>query len=325
MIIKMESNPPSLIYKGTPLDIKSYKNGKFHSRYDSSVNLNLFHVLRWKLSNHSFGSQNRDAVMPLDIQDDSKKLAHKDDYICWLSHASFLIQLGGKRILIDPIFGDIPIYRRQIETPYDIDLLGEIDYLLISHVHYDHFDSSSISAIAPHIGKAILPLHMSKVLHKSANTIDTEELDWYESYDDGTIEITFVPAQHWGRRGVFDKNRVLWGGYVLTYGEKSIYFCGDSAKGDHFAEIGDRFDIEYALLPIGAYRPEFIMKHSHINPQEAFEAFDQLRAKKMIPMHYGTFKLSDEPLDEPLSWIKKIALANPNKIEILNVGEVLII
>jgi L-ascorbate metabolism protein UlaG (beta-lactamase superfamily) len=115
----------------------------------------------------------------------------------------------------------------------------------------------------------------------------------------------------------------LWGGYVITYQGKSIYFAGDTASGEHFEEIGKRFNIHYALLPIGAYRPEFIMKYNHLNPEEAFEAFKQLQAKTMIPMHYGTFKLTDEPLDEPLEWIEQIDRENQNKIKILKVGELL--
>ncbi len=303
--------------------MKVYSKGKFTGRYDSSSEVNLLHILKWKLFNKLNFSKKKQNVIPLEVEISTEKLSQKEDFICWLSHASFLIQLGGKRILIDPVFTNIPFYKRQIKTPYSVDTLGEIDYLLISHVHYDHFDRKSLHAIASRTGKAILPLHMSKVLHKTAPNLEIKELDWYESYNDGSIQITFVPARHWGRRGIFDKNAVLWGGYVLSHKGKSIYFSGDSASGDHFKEIGKRFSIDYALLPIGAYKPEFIMKHNHMNPEEAFEAAKQLGAKKMIPMHYGTFKLTDEPLDEPLEWIKKIDKENPDKVKILKVGEVL--
>ena len=298
--------------------MKSHQDGKFSGKYDSSTEMNLFKVLKWKL----FGKKepSAKAVHPLNVLHTPEKLLQKDDFICWLSHASFLIQLGGKRIVIDPVFGDIPFYKRKIPPPYSIEELGTLDYLLLSHVHYDHFDKRSIQSLIAGSPKAIVPLKMSKQVKKISN-IDSQELDWYESYDDGTIQITLVPAKHWGRRGLFDRNRVLWGGYVLTYQGKSIYFAGDTASGEHFEEIGKRFNIYYALLPIGAYRPEFIMKYNHLNPEEAFEAFKQLQAKTMIPMHYGTFKLTDEPLDEPLEWIEQIDKENPNKIKILKVGE----
>ena len=302
--------------------MKRYHKGKFTGVYDTSIHVNLLKILKWKLFEHPKRIwQKQKEVKPLTLQYEPEKLLGQKDFICWLSHASFLIQLGGKRFLFDPVFGNIPFYKRQIPMPYRADTLGEIDFLLISHVHYDHFDKSSVKSLAPQISKAIVPLKMSKQIKQIAD-IETTELDWYECYDDGEVQVTLVPAKHWGRRGVFDKNRVLWGGYVLTYKGKSIYFAGDTASGEHFEEIGKRFNIEYALLPIGAYRPEFIMKYNHLNPQEAFDAFRQLKAKTMIPMHYGTFKLTDEPLDEPLEWIEQIDRENQNKIKILKVGEV---
>ncbi len=301
--------------------MKTYNKGKFGGHYDSSAQLRLWHIFKWKL----FGKKRpaNTAVKALEVVNEAEKLTQKEDFICWLSHASFLIQLGGKRILLDPVFGDIPFYKRKTKAPYSAKELGKIDYLLISHVHYDHFDASSLKQLAGKSLKALLPLKMSALLHKSLPKVATEELDWYEVYDDGSVQITFVPAKHWGRRGLFDKNAVLWGGYVLSTQGMSIYFSGDTAYGDHFKEIGKRFDIDYALLPIGAYKPEFIMKHNHMNPEEAFEAFKDLKAKTLIPMHYGTFKLTDEPLDEPLRWMEKIALSHPGKIKVLKVGEVL--
>lgn len=303
--------------------MKEYHKGKFTGKYDTSTKVNLLHILKWKLFGHQMGLR-KNTLKPLELHYQNHKLSQEKDFICWLSHASFFIQFGGKRFLLDPVFGNVPFYKRKIQFPYTIKEMSHIDYLLISHVHYDHFDTKSIHTIAKISSpKAILPLHMGKVLHKNAIDIKIKELDWYECYDDGEVKITLVPAKHWGRRGIFDKNRALWGGYVLTYKDKSIYFSGDTAAGDHFTEIGKRFNIEYALLPIGAYKPEFIMKHNHLNPKEAFEAYRQLNAKTMIPMHYGTFKLTDEPLDEALTWIEKIDKENPNTINILKVGEVL--
>ena len=303
--------------------MKRYEQGKFTGKYDSSTNVNLFKILKWKFFGRSDSSVEGKAVRPLQLVHTPEKLRQEEDFICWLSHASFLIQLGGKRILIDPVFGDIPFYKRQIRAPYSVEELGKIDYLLISHVHYDHFDTRSLKMIEAKGPKAVLPLHMSPVLHKAAPSLDASELDWYENYEEEGLNITLVPAKHWGRRGLFDKNRALWGGYVLRCNGKCLYFAGDTAAGEHFEEIGRRFDIDYALLPIGAYKPEFIMKHNHLNPQEAFEAFEQLKAKKMIPMHYGTYRLTDEPLDEPLQWMQKIAAEHPGKVCFLKAGEVL--
>ncbi|MCW8822399.1 MAG: MBL fold metallo-hydrolase [Sulfurovum sp.] len=304
--------------------MKTYNRGQFGGALDSSKNVNLLHILRWKiLQNPKFYFfAPKKKILPLAVVNDTQGLNQKEDFICWLSHASFLIQLGGKRILIDPVFGHIPFYRRQIKAPYSLNDLGDIDYLLISHTHYDHFDKTSIRAVEAMQPTAIVPLKMPKLIHKIAPAISSKELDWYESYHDEDLTITLVPAKHWGRRSFFDKNRVLWGGYIITYKDQSIYFAGDSASGSHFEEIGERYKIDIALLPIGAYKPEFIMKENHLNPQEAFDAFTQVQAKRMIPMHYGTFDLTDEPLDEPLQWMHEIAKKHPDKISFLNVGEV---
>jgi L-ascorbate metabolism protein UlaG (beta-lactamase superfamily) len=303
--------------------MKTYHRGQFGGAYDSSTNINLWHILRWKIFKYPKFSLSSRPVIPLAVKSNVEELTRREDFICWLSHASFLIQLGEKRILIDPVFGDIPFYKRQIRAPYSVNNLGKIDYLLISHTHYDHFDKASIRAVEAMQPTAIVPLKMPKLIHKIAPNISSKELDWYESYQDEDLTITLVPARHWGRRSVFDKNRVLWGGYLITYKDKNIYFAGDSASGSHFEEIGQRYKIDIALLPIGAYKPEYIMKENHLNPKEAFDAFTQLQAKRMIPMHYGTFDLTDEPLDEPLQWIQEIDKKHPDKISFLNVGEVL--
>ncbi len=300
--------------------MKSYIKGRFSGSLDSSGEAGLLKILRWKLFSKPPSSPS--AVIPLESCNHAAALQQKEDFICWLSHASFLIQLGGKRIIIDPVFGDIPFYKRRIPLPYDLKTLGKIDYLLISHTHYDHFDAASVKQLKARHPCAIVPLQVRRMIHKTAPSLSCRELDWYESYDDEELSITLVPAKHWGRRGLFDKNRALWGGFILKHGGFSVYFAGDSAAGPHFKEIGERYDIDVALMPIGAYRPEFIMKHNHLNPQEAYDAFKQLRAKLMIPMHYGTFKLSDEPLDEPLQWMRRIAEKHQEKILFIRPGEV---
>jgi len=305
--------------------MKTYVKGKFSGEFDSSQEITLLHILRWKvLQNPKFSlSRTNTKTVPLEVVKNVVALNQKEDFICWLTHASFLIQLGGKRILIDPVFGDIPLYKREIKAPYSVEELGKIDYLLISHTHYDHFDKASLLSIEFMKPHAIIPLKMSPLLKKVAPSISSQELDWYESYQNKELKITLVPARHWSRRSIFDKNAVLWGGYVISYKDRSIYFAGDTAYGTHFEEIGKRYNVDVALLPIGAYRPEYIMKNNHLDPQEAFNAFEQLQAKRMIPMHYGTYKLTDEPLDEPLKWMQEIDKTSLGKINFLKGGEVL--
>ncbi len=140
----------------------------------------------------------------------------------------------------------------------------------------------------------------------------------------GGLFITLTPSRHWSKRTPFDTNKALWGGYVIQDETHCIYHSGDTAMGDHFKEIGEKFEIDEAFLPIGAYRPESIMKHNHTNPPEALEACALLGAKTLIPIHYGTFRLSDEPLDEPLEWFTQLVSTQPYpfKIKVLGIGEI---
>jgi len=286
------------------------------------VGLRLIDILKWKLLGKG---KNTDGlpIKPQVVVNESEKLASSADFICWLSHASILLQLGGHRILIDPLFTHPPFYKRHSPLPYSLDQIGKIEILLVSHAHYDHLDKPSIKSIAHHHPKAIVPLQMGQLIGSISRDIAITELDWYESTSLGELTITLTPAKHWSKRTPFDTNRVLWGGYIIEYRGLTIYFAGDSASGDHFTDIGSRYDIDIALMPIGAYKPESIMKHNHMNPQESYDAFIQLKAKVMIPIHYGTFRLSDEPLDEPLAWMEKIAADHPNQIKFLKNGEVL--
>jgi len=302
--------------------VKYYKNGRFGGKYDSIAALSLLDILKWKLFSGTLFASKREEPYTLEVKDETERLHMKEDFICWLGHASFLIQLGGKRLLVDPVLGNIPFYKRHTPSPYSADMLGRIDHLLLTHTHYDHFDTASLKQLLPRSSHACIPLKMGKLLRKIDTTVPYTELDWYRTYTDEGMKITFVPAKHWGRRGVFDKNRVLWGGFVIAYGGTTLYIAGDSAPGDHFEAIGEAFDIDMALLPIGAYSPRVIMKHNHMTPQEAYDAFKALRAKVMVPMHYGTFKLSDEPMDEPLAWMKEIVEGTPHRIEFLIPGKI---
>ena len=302
----------------------TFKNGKFTGKYDTSKNIKLWDILKWKISSFPFLTNTKNYKTFFKSVYDLKKLNQKEDFICWLSHASFFIQLKRKRILIDPVFGNIPFYKRYIPVPYKINELNSIDYLLISHVHYDHLDIETLHKLLPFNPHAILPKNMKNILCKIGN-FNITELLWYETYYESKLKIILVPAKHWSQRTLFDRNKVLWGGYIIQSDETTIFFCGDSAMGEHFREIGKLFQIDYALMPIGSYKPTHIMKHCHLNPLQAIEATKLLGAKVMIPMHFGTFKLSDEPLYEPLEWLQTIAYKHNFKIKILQPGEVLTI
>ena len=296
---------------------------RFTNKYDSSKSVNFRDILKWKFF-HRTKEDVESKSYKLPLKDDKSLLDSSEDFICWLTHATFLVQIDSKRFLFDPIFDDIPFYKRKSPFPYDVEDLGKIDYLLLSHTHYDHYDEPSVKKILEQNPKVITPLGMERYINKIDKNADINSMDWYDSFEvESELSIDFVPAKHWGRRGLNDTNKALWGGFILESKNSTIYFSGDTAYDTHFKEIGEKYEIDYALLPIGAYKPEFVMKNNHTNPDEAYKAFKDLKAKKMIPMHYGTFKLSDEPLSEPLKWIKKIQSENKDNVMILKSGEVI--
>jgi len=293
---------------------------RFKNKFDSSGAVTFLDIMKWQLFKSRKWSK---SISSLEMKKDAKLLKSKEDFICWLGHSSFLIQLDNKRFLLDPVFGNIPFYKRQFKAPYTIKELGGVDYVLLSHIHYDHFDKSSIKSILSKKAEFILPLNMKYYINKIDKNIVSHSLNWYKSYAiNHKLKVSFVPSKHWGRRGLFDTNKALWGGYVISSKKHTIYFAGDTAYDEHFKTIGKKYNIDYALLPIGGYAPIKIMRENHLNPKEAYEAFKDLNAKVMIPMHYGTFKLSDEPINEPIKWLELLIKKSENKIYKMKVGEV---
>ncbi|MCP4345805.1 MAG: hypothetical protein GY795_09795 [Desulfobacterales bacterium] len=282
-----------------------FKNGKFAGQYTTDVNnITPFRILKWKLSASPKAEAKKKDSFSLKIIKHNSLPTCNDDYIMWLGHASFLIHLNGKYIITDPCLTSPPFVPRQSAIPLKIKKL-KADYLLISHGHYDHLDSDTLQMLNGNKIKALVPLQMGSVVKSMNDNIAVQEAGWYQQYDvGGDIEFFLLPAQHWHKRTATDLNKVLWGSYVIRHKNKTIYFAGDTAFASHFSEIGKLFgEIDYAILPIGAYDPPYIMKNNHINPKEAVRAFHDLKAKVFIPMHYGTFDLTDEPPGEPVRWL----------------------
>ncbi|NPA57571.1 MAG: hypothetical protein GXO19_07570 [Epsilonproteobacteria bacterium] len=229
------------------------------------------------------------------------------DFLLWLGHGSFYIRIGGVGILLDPVFGHIPFHKRLTPLPIDPTTLG-VDLILISHGHYDHLD---LASLAPFDLPIITPIGLGHYIPGKK----TIELGWWEEVELEGVRIRSLPAKHWHQRGLFDRNRALWCSFLI----EDLFFCGDSAYSGHFRTIGEKCRIDTALLPIGAYEPRQIMAENHMDPHQAYQAFLDLGAERFIPYHYGTFILSDEPVDEPLRWIEKLA-EEEKRIEILSPG-----
>ncbi len=299
-----------------------YKDGEFQNLYGHRGAKGLWEVIKWKVSKNPQKAEKDAENYKLKVQKESNFLAEKKDYIVWLGHSSFFIQIDGKRIITDPCLTAPPLYDRLVELPVEIEALKP-DYVLVSHAHYDHLDSDSLSKFDN--ATALVPLNMSETIKDLNPNIKTQEAGWYQQYDiNETFEIFFMPSRHWHRRGAFDSNKVLWGSYIIKTKEKTIYFSGDSAYSKHFSDIALLFpSIDIALMPIGAYSPRNIMESNHMNPQEALKASKDLNAKQIIPMHYGTFDLSDEPLGEPERVFREIG--KDENIKFLDVGEKLLL
>jgi L-ascorbate metabolism protein UlaG (beta-lactamase superfamily) len=232
------------------------------------------------------------------------RLRHGQMAVTWIGHASFLIQFTDLNVLVDPNFANwLFLLKRIKRAGMRIRDLPPIDLVLLTHAHYDHFHKPTLRKL-PHPKIGVMPWGVGD-LARDLGFGRIVELDWWESFAQRDWKVTFTPSQHWGARTLHDHHRG-YGGFVLEHQGRKIYHAGDSAYFEGFTEIGDKLRPEIALLPIGAYHPE-TFRRVHMGPDEAVQAFRDLRAKVLVPMHYGTFKLSFESLDEPPRWLKEIA------------------
>lgn len=224
--------------------------------------------------------------------------------ITWVGHSTFLVQMGHVTFLTDPTWSRTasPIAvgpRRYVKPGLRFEDLPRIDFAVVSHNHYDHMDLETLAMLAKK-GTPIFVPRENAVTLREAGIHDVEELDWWEERQVKGVVVHCVPAQHWSRRGLFDENRALWSGWVVVAPDRKFYFAGDTGLFPGFAEIGARFGgIDLAAVPIGAYEPTEMMRPAHMNPEEAIEAAIALGAQKSVAMHWGTFDLTDEPVDEP--------------------------
>jgi len=221
-------------------------------------------------------------------------------------------------VLTDPVFTAHagPFGRlgpRRVRPPaFAIDQLPQVSVVLVSHNHYDHLQPRSLRALERRFApQFVTGLGLAGYL-RARGLKRVIELDWWQRTEGpGGIRVTYVPAQHFSRRGLRDTNRSLWGGFVIEHGGRSVYYASDSAYCPHFAEIAQRFpSLDVALMPIGAYEPRWFMNIVHVNPEESVRAFRELGARSAVAMHFGTFQLTDEGIDEPVEALNR-ELAKP--------------
>ncbi|MBP1992454.1 MBL fold metallo-hydrolase [Paenibacillus eucommiae] len=281
--------------------------------------------------------------------------------ITWIGHSTFLLQTAGLNIVTDPVWASRMGFARRLTEPgLAIRELPEIDVILLSHGHYDHLHYSSLRAL-PGRPQLLVPEGLGGTI-KRKGFAAVRELPWWGSMEIGGAAFHFVPAQHWTRRTLWDTNTSHWGGWVIQGVEgaaatnvgvagharydstgrtgddgdladgngstNTIYFAGDSGYFEGFKQIGERFGkLHYVLMPIGAYEPEWFMSMQHVTPEEAVQAFMDVKGEVFIPMHYGAFRLADDTADEALQRLylewKRIGLEE-SRLQSLLLGETLI-
>ncbi|RXG31816.1 MBL fold metallo-hydrolase [Leeuwenhoekiella marinoflava] len=243
-----------------------------------------------------------------------------------LGHASFIFDLNEIRLLIDPVVVPNKFLKRYTKVPFDIPELNNVDYLLLSHNHRDHIDKKSIIQVCKYNPGAIIltGLEIGKLLRKWSIKNQIQEAGWYQRYETSKeIDIDYLPSHHWSRRWLTDTNINLWGSFMVQdkVSGKNIYFASDSGYQNHFSEIGNEYDIDIAMIGVGAYEPQWFMSSAHTGPTDALKAFKDLKAKRWMPMHYGTFDLSQEPVFYPEQVLKKQHSKELEQILWMKIGE----
>jgi L-ascorbate metabolism protein UlaG (beta-lactamase superfamily) len=281
-----------------------YDGRHFFNPGPSGAARGLMQVLRWRLRGER-------TPWPVRVSDPVPTpppgaVAPNSVAITFINHASFLIRLPGAVLLTDPIFSErcSPVSwagPRRVRLPgIALADLPRPDVVLLSHNHYDHMDLPTLRELqARHAPWFITTLGNTRKLARLG--IAATELDWWQDATAGALRITATPARHFSARTPWDRNRTLWGGFMMSVGAGMVLFAGDSGAGSHWSDIRTRLgEPDIALLPIGAYEPRWFMAPVHMNPAEAVEAHSALGAQRSVGMHFGTFQLTDEAIDAPL-------------------------
>ncbi|MCW7464753.1 MBL fold metallo-hydrolase [Leptospira levettii] len=232
--------------------------------------------------------------------------------VTWVGHATTLVQIDGVNILTDPIWSErcspLSFAGPKRYTPPGISItnLPKIDIIILSHNHYDHTDIPTLKTLEETFHPLVLTGLGNRKLLLGAGLKHVKEMDWWEEVTFRSLKLTFTPTQHFSGRSLFDRDETLWGSFMVVGAKEKVYFAGDTGYYTHFKEIANHFGpIDIAILPIGATEPRWLMEPVHIDPNQAVLSFLDLKAKYLVPMHYMTFVLSDEPLDSPVPRTKE--------------------
>ncbi len=267
--------------------------------------------VKWSYKQFNEEKKKLDMTVPEDHVIDKKIVKENlqkfkdDDYIAWIGHATFLIKLGETTIITDPVFSKNagPLIfgpKRYVEPAIQLKEIPKTDVFLLTHNHYDHQDMSTIRGFPYKDAKVLLPLKLGKYFKRYK---DVNEMDWYDEIQiNNDLKITLLPAVHWSKRSLTDTNKTLWGNFLIEYKNKKIFFACDTGYGNIYKDLGEKYGpIDLSMINIGAYdfRPMFEKSIYHTNPEEALNIAQDLKSKKVLGTHWGTFVLSLEPIMEP--------------------------
>jgi N-acyl-phosphatidylethanolamine-hydrolysing phospholipase D len=333
------SRPPECPAQGSDSSKTHHMGDRFKNIYDvPSPGFGDF--LRWRWDRLWMDIPGAEAYdFPLAENDPAFLASNREKAtVTWIGHATVLVQFGGKNILTDPHFSEraSPVQwagpRRVVAPGLSLEALPPIDIVVISHDHYDSLDEQSILKLLKRPGgdktKFFVPLGL-KSWFEDLGVDNVTELDWWESRKASALEVIAVPVHHWSKRGLRSRNRTLWAGWVLRTRDFSFFFAGDSGYNPLFKEIGRRLGpFDLAAIPIGAYEPRWFMRYHHMSPEEAVKVHQDVRAGKSVGIHWGTFMLTDEPLDEPPKRLERALtdrnLSNPEFL-VLKHGETVVL
>ncbi|HTO72598.1 MAG TPA: MBL fold metallo-hydrolase [Gemmatimonadales bacterium] len=292
------------------------ENGRFRNPWPDAEVRGWLDVFKWRLIDNRLHPPPPDpdpAVLPR-VGPPAFPASAAELACTWLGHSTVLVEVEGKRILTDPVWSErvSPLSwtgpERWVPPQLPLEALPAIDLVVLSHNHYDHLDQPTVEWLARERPQLpwIVPLKLAPTLRKFGVRVVTE-LDWWQSAEVAGVTVTGTPAQHFSARNLFDRGATLWCGYTMQVGKRRVYFAGDTGYHPEFTEIGRRLGpFDLMLIPVGAYEPRWFMRTVHMNPEDALSAVKDLHSAHpdrllppVLPIHWGTYKLTDEPIDEP--------------------------
>jgi N-acyl-phosphatidylethanolamine-hydrolysing phospholipase D len=314
-------------------DFYSSKSGKRYLNLWKNDSRNILHSIKWFFEKKPYYAYEKGKFFPENRkpgkEDLEKLIAGKKDFIIWIGHSTTLIRTAGHFFLCDPVFSERLFFtKRKREPGIGAEVLNEVFgnknlNILITHNHYDHLDIKSLKKLR--INDCIYTPAGSKKLLKKVKAKEIKEMDWWESEKSCCVTVNFLPSQHYSHRITQGKNRSLWGSYLLETENGNIFIGGDSGYFGGYKEFGNKFNIKYAVLPVGGYETRWYAAYEHMNVEDSLMAINDLKCEFMIPVHWGTFHLGVEPPDYTgfrFCDIIKNNIDMKNKIKLLNFGEI---